>query len=408
MDKKSYYRAFAALSLVIIIDTMGVGIVFPVLSPLVMDKVGGLLPAHTSLQYRDIIYGLILGSFSIFMLIGAPFLGDLSDKWGRKKALMVCLVITMLSFLVCALGVYWRNVSLLVLGRSLDGFSAGSASIAQAAITDISTQENKARNLGLITLAICIGFVFGPVIGGFFADSPFLGLGFASPFIIAAMLAGLNAICLYFVFNETFAPKRDKHLSLARGFTIFVEAFQHKGIRRLSLAFFLMQIAWSIYFQYISLYLAQRYHYTPGNIGAYMAYVGLVFSISLSVLLNLVLRYFSPRQTLQLGFAVLGMSLLVAAIFHQLTVQWILVIPLAVSVALAYTCSLTLFSNAVDADSQGWVMGISSAIGAVGWLVGAISSGTLGSLNLSIPFLAAAIFSIIGLLVLVTEKKLAD
>ena len=83
----------APLFLVLVIDTMGIGLIFPVLSPLFMSKTSGIIPAHLSIGARDLLYGLTLASYAIFMFVGAPFLGDLSDHLGRKKVLLICLLV---------------------------------------------------------------------------------------------------------------------------------------------------------------------------------------------------------------------------------------------------------------------------------------------------------------------------
>jgi len=104
------------------------------------------------------------------MFVGAPILGDLSDQIGRKKVLLICLLGTACGFFICAIGIKYAIVSVLIVGRGLGGLMAGCMPIAQAAIIDISTPENKLKNISSITLALCLGFAIGPMVGGYFSN----------------------------------------------------------------------------------------------------------------------------------------------------------------------------------------------------------------------------------------------
>ena len=121
----------------------------------------GILQANASIVMRDLFYSLTLGLFGLGMFVGAPILGDLSDQLGRKKVLLICLLGTSAAFAVSALGISLHNVWILMAGRLFGGLMAGSMPIAQAAIIDISSNEDKIKNISLITFALCFGFALG-------------------------------------------------------------------------------------------------------------------------------------------------------------------------------------------------------------------------------------------------------
>ncbi|ATN85195.1 hypothetical protein AYO29_01045 [Coxiella burnetii str. Schperling] len=104
----------------------------------------------------------------ICWFFGAAILGDLSDTVGRKKALLVCLIGSFLGYLLSAFAVGIHSLTFLILGRVIAGFTAGSQPIAQAAIVDVSSEAHKARNIGLILLAISLGLSSGPSLGVFY------------------------------------------------------------------------------------------------------------------------------------------------------------------------------------------------------------------------------------------------
>src|SRR3989338_9044223 len=138
------------LLLVLFIDGMGLGLVFPILNSMIMDPHSTVVSAHLSPNMRNLIFGSTIGVFMLCWFFGAAFLGDLSDQIGRKKSLMICLLGSSVGYILSILAVIFGSYALLIIGRIIAGFTAGSQPIAQAAIVDISKPGHKARNLGLI------------------------------------------------------------------------------------------------------------------------------------------------------------------------------------------------------------------------------------------------------------------
>lgn len=405
MQTKNQLYTFLSLFLVLVIDMMGTSITLPVLATLFSQVNGGILPEGSSLSYANVLYGITNSAFFVFLFFGSPLMGDLSDQLGRKKVLVLCLLGAAAGFLISGLGILLKNIPLLILGRGIGGFATGCQAIATAAIVDMSTHENKTKNLSLITLAICIGFVIGPMIGGYFSDLVMSGLsGYALPFWIATILAFINAIALYFSFQETRILKTKQRLSLVKAMSNVKIAFIQPSLRRLSFAFLMMQLGWSIYFQYISLFLAQVEHYSASQIGLFMAYVGLVFSIALTLIIRVVVKRWTTKQIVIVSLLVGFISVLVGAFFTNITMQWIVAFPLALGMALVYTTFLTLFSNEVDQDSQGLVMGITASVASIAWIFGGLMISLLASMSLMWPFLFIALSWLLAAIVLIKHK----
>ena len=400
-------RVFLSLFLVIIIDTMGIGIVFPVLSPLVLEKTSLFLDPATSISVRQMLYAGITGIFSLFLLIGAPLLGDFSDSIGRKKALLICVSGTAISFFLCTAGILEASVGLLLLGRALNGFTAGSNSIAQAAIADMSSKESKAKNIGLITLANCFGFVLGPIFGGYFAEhSLFYSTGFSTPFMMAGILAIINILFLiFFVRDDKTRAYKKLNFKLSLGIRIFIDAIRMVSVRRASLLFLCLQLGWSIYFQFISIILVQVHHYSSTKIGFFMTYMALIFTFCLAFLIPFLLRLTSLKVVIRVAFLILSTSLVICPLITTELHQWLITIPITLSVGLLYTGGLTSFSNAVSKSQQGWVMGVSAAIAAVAWTLGAVLAGISGKWGLEWPFIIAASFTLVGFILSLKMKE---
>lgn len=192
------------LLLVLIIDSMSMGIIFPVLSALFSQNHNSLISASVNDFWRNCLYSVVMGSASLTMFLGSPLLGDLSDRLGRKKVLLLSLLGNSICFLISALGIYWHSITVLVMGRALSGFTAASQPLAQAAIIDVSSSKNKALNMTLISVAGGAGFIIGPIIGGYFSNTLLSHwFSFSTPFYIACALALINAACLASTFRET-------------------------------------------------------------------------------------------------------------------------------------------------------------------------------------------------------------
>ena len=146
-------NAIIPIFFTVFLDLLGLGIVIPVLPAVILDPSAGLLPMSYAFATRTLIYGFLIASYPLAQFFGAPILGTLADKYGRKKLLLVSLLGTMFGYILFAMGIVTGNIFLLFGGRLIDGFTGGNISIAQSAIADISDETNKSRNFGLIGMA---------------------------------------------------------------------------------------------------------------------------------------------------------------------------------------------------------------------------------------------------------------
>lgn len=406
MSARTHLAVFISLFLTLVIDNMGVGLIFPVLSPLFVSVHDGILQIGASTAMRDLFYSLTLGLFGLGMFVGAPILGDLSDQLGRKKVLLICLLGTSTAFALCALGISLHNVWILMAGRLFGGLMAGSMPIAQAAIIDISSPENKIKNISLITFALCFGFALGPMVGGYFSNQTLFPLfNYATPFYAAALLAAFNATCLLFTFRETFVPPEQIKLNLFKGPDLFIEAFRHHKIRLLTLMLLLQQFAWGLYLQFVTLYLAQVYNYGATQLGHFMAFIAVWFGLALLIVVRIFLRFFD-EEILTIGcLVIIAASLFGLVIFDNTTMQWILCIPIAAALAMSYTAALTLLSNLVSREEQGWIMGVATSVMAAAWGITGFLSGPLAMIGVHTPFVVAALMMVGSILLMFIYLK---
>lgn len=236
MSKTQSILKLMPLFFVIAIDSMGLGILFPILSDLLINHQSHFLSHASSDFTRELWYGITIGIYMIAWFFGSAMLGDLSDTMGRKKSLMICLIGASFGYLISAIAIVFHSLIFLIVGRVIAGFTAGSQPVAQAVIVDFSTDDTRAKNIGYVLLAVSIGFVLGPVMGGILSDQHLVPwFNYATPLFFAGILSLINCFLLYFSFKETFIQSQKIKIRFHYALQIFKEAFESKRIRMLSL-----------------------------------------------------------------------------------------------------------------------------------------------------------------------------
>ncbi len=395
------------LFFVIIIDAMGMALVLPVITTLMLGEHSPLFSSHTSILVRNIAFGLTLSLYPLGMFFGAPILGDLSDRFGRKKILLICLLGMAVGYVISGVGMAMTSLAVLQLGRFFCGLMAGSNAIAQATIADITTGKQRTVMMSFIILAIALGVTFGPLIGGSLSNLHLPdSLNYIMPFFAAMILALMNAAWLNKAFHETFHPKHQNWVNVFKGFSMFLHAFQNTKIRTLSVVFFLFMLGWSANFQNLPLYMTKQFGYGPLEMGLFVSFMGVSFSIALGILTRILVKFMTNKQIATLGLALSGMSVSASFFFHQEIAQWICVAPAAMFAALSYNAIVTLFSESADEQHQGLMMGVTGSVFAASWATTGILSAFMNYVNPHFPTAIAAVL-MLGSLAILAKSRLA-
>lgn len=394
MSQKKSLLTVAPLFLVLFIDGMGLGLLFPILNSLIIDPGSAFLSHATSVGMRDFLYGLTIGIFMLCWFFGASILGDLSDTAGRRKSLLICLVGAFFGYFISAIAIIIHSLALLIAGRIVAGFTAGSQPIAQAAIVDVSTEEHKARNIGFILLAVSLGFVFGPIIGGVLSDANLVSwFSDSTPLYFASAISLLNAILLWFFFKETFHKAEAIHIKLSHAIHIFISAFQHHRVWKLSIVMLIMIFGWSNYFSFISLYLYDHYHFEVLANSMFLAVLGCGFSVGCGFVVNYCSKHFTLKRAVIVGLYTTALGVLITLVFANVYSAFAMAFLIGVSMAVAYSVIIVMFSNQVNEDEQGWVMGVTGSIMALCFGLTSLFTGMVAEMGAAIPL----ILSVLGL-----------
>lgn len=395
------------LMFLVIIEIMGVGIVFPILPELFFNH-SSIFPAvvNASNATRHILYGTSISLWALGIFFGAPYLGALSDKFGRKKIFLISLVITSCCYSLLAIAIYLKSIILFFFGRFCAGFVAGNYEIAQAAAADLSTPETKARNMGWMTFALGTGFILGPLITTFTTDqASCLSFGITTPFWIASILALINAILIANFFNETFYPKLHKEIKLQQIFFSFLFAFVDRRLVYLSIVFFILNCGWIMFFTGGPLYLTTIFHASTKQIGWFYCFNGIGSTLSILVLQKYILARITLKNIVIYACLLGALTILSLTIINSFNAISIAVIIFAVVELLAYSSLLAIYSNAVTPDEQGRAMGGTAALGSLSIIITALLAAALATINAKAPLIGGAILYIICSLLMIIRHQ---
>lgn len=395
----SYRRALLPLFLVIFIDSFGFGLVIPVMAHLLIEPNHPFFP-NLSPAAINILFTAVIALSPLAMLISHPVIGSCSDKWGRKITIAACLMASVIGFLLPLLGVRFHLFSLIVLGRFIAGFGAGSQPIAQAAVIDASKQNHKTFNLSLIAFAMTLAMILGPLLGGILSD-PKWNPHFdnATPFAFAFLLSLINLFLLWRWFQEPHDKTQGDHVSwhdIAKTITKLAET---GVVRRLLTVFFLYEFAWSLYFQSIPLWLMERYQLSASTLSWFLTGIGFWMSLGLTLILKMLMPAFSTVTLILYSLLIAGLAVFFSALFSIISLQWITAILIAIATGIAYPCLLSLLSDKTNQLKQGWIMGTASALLAGSWLISGLLSSLLYNLHATLPlYLAFAGYGVAAVL----------
>jgi multidrug resistance protein len=366
-------RGFWVIWSTVALDMIGFGIVAPILGRYA-DRYGA----------SGFQVGLLFASFSLAQMVFSPILGRWSDRVGRKPVIVISLFGTAIgSFITGAAGALW----VLFAGRLIDGASGASVSVAQSAITDLATKEQRARMLGLLGMAFGVGFVVGPAIGGLAA----LG-GPHIPFYVAGTLALINAVAAIIRIQETRVPNK------AAQTTRVHVPFRKRRYGALAGVGFFSMLAFSGFEATFSLFGGARFNLTEASTAVVFLGVGVVMSAVQGSLIGPLTSRFGSLQLLRNGLVLVSIGLLflgAAVIWPTMIVALLFMV---VGAGISNPSLTALVADSAHEDRRGEALGIQQSASALARVIGPPLAGlAFDHVGIGAPFTFGALIYVLAI-----------
>lgn len=341
-SKKS--AAIGFIFITMLIDIIGIGIIIPVIPKLLQEL------NHSDISEAAKLGGWLAFAYAFTQFLFAPFMGNLSDRFGRRPVLLVSLMAFAVDYIVLALA---PTVALLFVGRIIAGVTGASISTAMAYISDVSTPENKAKNFGMVGAAFGIGFIIGPVIGGLLGQ-----YGSRVPFYAAAILCFVNFIYGYFVLPESLTPEKRRAFEWKAANPIGALARLKKfpNIIILVAAMFFMYFASHAVHGNWSFYTMYRYDWDERMVGISLGVIGLLVAIVQGGLVRFVNPRIGNGKSILIGFALNAIGQFLIAFAVQEWMVFLFLLPYCLG-GLAGPAIQSEITNHVPANEQGQIQG---------------------------------------------------
>jgi DHA1 family tetracycline resistance protein-like MFS transporter len=367
-------KALITIFLIVFIDLLGFGIILPLL-PFIAQKY----------QANAAQIGLLTATYSFFQLLAAPVLGRLSDRFGRKKILILSQLGSALGFIILA---FANSLPLLFLSRIIDGLTGGNISIAQAYIADVTDKKNRARGMGLIGAAFGLGFIFGPALGGALSK-----ISYSTPALVAAFVSFLTVLTTILFLKETVDTK--KALESPKTEFSFKELKIVLLIPNLSfliIIFFLINLAFSLTQGNLALWTENTFGYDPSKNGFIFAYVGVLAVLVQVVVLPFLLKKLNENIILKIASFSLFLSFFLIFLSKNEPIFYLALTFMPLGNGLANPSIQSIASKDVPKEEYGGILGLLQSAGSMGRILGPIIGGGLFYLfNKDLPFLFASI-----------------
>lgn len=376
MEKKFYW-----LYITVFINIIGIGMIFPILP----------LFART---YNATLFevGLLTSVLAFVQFLTAPFLGKLSDKYGRKPILLFSIAANTLSFLTTGLA---PNLWVIFAAMIMQGIgTAGVLPAALAYVADITKGHARSTYISRVTGTFALGFMVGPVVGGLLSS---ISLKF--PFFAAFFIGVLNIVIIYFLLHETLTQK-NKEIEMKKGL-INLKALSQALKGEFGVLFFLL-FAWAVYVSNFSLtipfFTIERFGFGTIHNGILFSLTGMTAAITQWVLLPRIEKKIGDLKTMLYGLIILFLGLLMTP-FSPWAWLFVAITIFNVLGSALLRPSINSYLSKKTTEGQGSIMGLAFSFESLGRVIAPIVMGiAMTSFGTGVPFLIACVTILVGLI----------
>ncbi len=341
---KGKKAAIRFIFITILIDVIGIGIIIPIVPNLIQEL------TNLGNSEAAVFGGFLAATYASMQIIFAPILGALSDKYGRRKLLLISLFGLGLDYLVI---VFAPTLTWLFVARIISGICGSSVTVANAYIADISEAKDRAKNFGMIGAAFGLGFIIGPALGGLLGE-----YGTRVPFMVAAAMALVNWLYGYFIVPESLSPDNRRDFSWKRANPVgtLKSIISNKLLFPLLLSFFIIYIASHATQSNWSFYTKERFNWSPLEIGLSLGFVGIMVSLVQGFLIGKVVAKIGEVRAVYVGFFFYIVGMLLLGLVTEVWMIYAAIVPYALS-GFAGPSLQSVMAGQTPANAQGELQG---------------------------------------------------
>ena len=348
--------ALTFLLVTVAIDSIGIGLIIPVMPDLLLEIGGESVPQAAAWG------GVLASTFAVLQFICGPTIGSLSDRYGRRPVLLLALFFLAIDYVIMGFAhAFW----LLIVGRIIGGITSSTQATAAAYVSDISRPEDKARGFGLIGAAFGIGFILGPLLGGVFAE-----FGTRAPFFAAAFLSFANMLFGLLVLPETVTDEIRRPFDWKRANPLggFYHVGRLPGLSALLVIFFVYSFAFTVYPAIWPYFTVERFGWEPRMIGVSLALFGVGIALVQGVIIRYFLNFLGEVRTALAGmtFNILGF---LGYAFATDTWMAIALIPVSAMGAVVVPAIQGVMARLALPNQQGELQGVISSVNAIAFAI---------------------------------------
>ena len=377
---------------------MGVGLIIPVI-PFIVAKYVDPHNVNAVAWY----VGLLIALYSFCQFFAAPVLGALSDRFGRRPILLLCLLGSAIGYILFGIG---GSLAILFIARAIDGITGGDISTVIAYIADVTEPQERGKYFGVVGATIGFGFIVGPTVGGLVSS-----ISLSAPVFLAAGLTILNMIYGYFILPESLDQKNrmtDFSVHHLNPFAQLQYIFKNHVLRYLMIIGSFYFFAFAQLVSIVSVFYKDTLHWSPANIGFYFLILGVGDMITQGYLTGKLLPKFGPIKLVFAGFIITSLAYFINAIipiFAFVFLAYLYMIIYALGSGLFEPSFGSLVSGVASPQEQGRVQGASQSMQSITRILGPLAAAALYQFNHSFPWIVCIICSFIGAALLMKYKK---
>jgi DHA1 family tetracycline resistance protein-like MFS transporter len=340
---------------------------------------------------------VVLAVYPLAQVLAAPVIGGLSDRFGRRRTLLVSLAASTCCYALIAIAVQTRMLSLLIVGCLLAGLSEANIAVAQSAIADVAPASQRSRLFGYVYLSSSLAYVVGPLAGGRLADQHLVSwFDYATPFWATVALLGCVFGLTATLFVETSTTRDGGGVRLGRAFASLADAFRPGRLRRLYLANFVLYLAIFGFFRVYPMYLVNRFHMTVSRESLFVAWVAVPIVAANAGIVSWLAKRMTSLRTLTLGAGVLAVVMATIVIPSSEGPLWVTLGATALVVAVCLPAAATIVSEAAEPEQQGRALGSNQSLQVGAEALSGLGGGLLAAIADVLPLSAMAALAAIA------------